>query len=263
MAAENDITSMHEAVDIFTATNLLNCPEFKSCLETIEHKYPQLSADDVVNMLTRITLKENPTHAIDGICVVPWFETRLNEYLQYCGFQQSDMGSDVVDGENSNSDVDDVDITDEAASCRRFHSIGERISAPVDLNNPERIAKLREREEKKREEEMEKEKKKAARDAKRKEREVKEREKEAQKQAQIEAQSELVAFLMTKGFIADNFESSKFIVPKKLVIKFISTNKMGGNKWKEWLVSNGRQPINLNSKDTTTELMWEYIKSVV
>ena len=26
-------------------------PEFKSCLETIEHKYPQLSADDVVNML--------------------------------------------------------------------------------------------------------------------------------------------------------------------------------------------------------------------
>ena len=58
----------------------------------------------------------------------------------------------------------------------------------------------------------------------------KEREKEAQKQAQIEARSELVAFLMTKGFIADNFESSKFIVPKKLVIKFISTNKMGGNK---------------------------------
>ena len=51
MAAENDITSMHEAVDIFTATNLLDCPEFKSCLETIEHKYPQLSADDVVNML--------------------------------------------------------------------------------------------------------------------------------------------------------------------------------------------------------------------
>ena len=27
----------------------------------------------------------------------------------------------------------------------------------------------------------------------------------------------------------------------------------GSNKWKEWLVSNGRQPINLNSKDTTTE----------
>ena len=71
------------------------------------------------------------------------------------------------------------------------------------------------------------------------------------------------AFLMTKGFIADNFESSKFIVPKKVVIKFISTNKMGGNKWKEWLVSNDRQPINLNSKDTTTELMWEYIKSVI
>ena len=26
VAAENDITSMHEAVDIFTATNLLDCP---------------------------------------------------------------------------------------------------------------------------------------------------------------------------------------------------------------------------------------------
>ena len=46
-------------------------------LESIK-LYPQLSAHDKVNMLTQITLKENPTHATDGSA---WFETiKVNEY---------------------------------------------------------------------------------------------------------------------------------------------------------------------------------------
>ena len=51
----------------------------------------------------------------------------------------------------------------------RLHANGERLSSAVDLNDPGRILKLREWEEKKMEEAKEKESKKAAQDAKRKE----------------------------------------------------------------------------------------------
>ena len=81
------------------------------------------------------------------------------EYLHYCGYQESEK-EDQERNENSKHD-DSSEDEDEQEDVQkgRMHAIGERLSSAIDLNDPGRILKLKEWEEKKMEEAKEKENK--------------------------------------------------------------------------------------------------------
>ena len=219
--------------------------------------------DDIITMLTRVTIREQTTHAVDGICVVPWFESQLMEYLHYCGYQESEK-EDQERNENSEHDDSTEDENEEEDVRKgRMHAIGERLSSAIDLNDPGRILKLKEWEEKKMEEAKEKENKKAARDEKRKEREMIAKTKEKQRNASLKEQEEMVAFLVSVGgFLPGDFDGKKSLVPKSVLLKLISTQKLGGQAWKKWLAAKGKAPIAVNSKDATMELLWTYVNDI-
>ena len=113
------------------------CPEFESLLCNVEERYPQLNVDDIITMLTR----EQIIRAFGGICVVPWFESRLMEYLHYCGYQEYEK-EDQERNENSEHD-DSSEDEDEQEDVQKgqMHTIGERLSSrsAIDLNDPGRI----------------------------------------------------------------------------------------------------------------------------
>ena len=86
-------------------------------------------------MLTRVSIREQTTHAIDGVCIVSWFENRLMVYLHYCGYQEPDKeGQENSEYNNSSEDEDE----EEGVKRGRMHAIGEGLSSAIDLNDPGR-----------------------------------------------------------------------------------------------------------------------------
>ena len=98
MAVESGADTYQEAKDIYTARELLGCSEFDSLLHNVEKRYPQLNVDDIITMLTRVSIREQITHAIDGVCIVPWFENCLMEYPHYCEHNDSSEEEDEEEG---------------------------------------------------------------------------------------------------------------------------------------------------------------------
>lgn len=73
----------------------------------------------------------------------------------------------------------------------------------------------------------------------------------------------MVAFLVrVGGFLPEDFDGKKSLVPKAVLLKLISTQKLGGQAWKKWLAAKGKAPIPVNSKDATIELLWTYINDI-
>ena len=83
--------------------------------------------------------------------------------------------------------------------------------------------------------------------------------KEEQRNASLKAQGEMVAFLASVGgFLPGDFDGKKSLVPKAVLLKLISTQKLGGQAWKKWLTAKGKAPIPVNSRDSI-ERDWKLI----
>jgi hypothetical protein len=144
-----------------------------------------------------------------------------------------------------------------------MHAIGGRLSSAMDLNDPDRIMTLVEWELKKKEEAEEMEKKRAEKEAKKKERALNAKLKEDAKNMALKAQVNIVAFLNAIGrLLPPDFDGTKDLVAKSVMVKFVSAQHLGGKKWKEWLASQQKIPTPVNSKQTTVKLIWTYINYI-
>ena len=79
----------------------------------------------------------------------------------------------------------------------------------------------------------------------------------------LKAQVNIVAFPNAiGGFLPQDFDGTKALVSKSVMVKFVSAQYLGGKKWKEWLASQQKIPTPVNSKQTTVELIWTYINYI-